>query len=145
MGYPYGKDFRYSEAVIAGKRIPAVLTSAGLKLLLAGAAWAPTRRLMRLVLPAPGTGPSPEKREQGFFKILLLGRSDDSPPVEVRGTVKGARDPGYSETSKMLAESALCLAFDDLPERGGILTPASCMGLHLIERLRRAGMTFEVG
>jgi short subunit dehydrogenase-like uncharacterized protein len=44
----------------------------------------------------------------------------------------------------MLAESALCLAQDDVPSEGGVLTPASCMGLRLVERLRRADMTFEV-
>jgi len=45
----------------------------------------------------------------------------------------------------MLAEAAACLATDrTLPTRGGVLTPASCMGLPLIERLRRAGMTWRV-
>jgi short subunit dehydrogenase-like uncharacterized protein len=44
----------------------------------------------------------------------------------------------------MLAESALCLArneADGLP--GGILTPASALGLPLIDRLRQAGITLE--
>jgi short subunit dehydrogenase-like uncharacterized protein len=36
-------------------------------------------------------------------------------------------DPGYGETSRMLAESALSLAFDDLPAEGGVLTPAQAM------------------
>ena len=53
-------------------------------------------------------------------------------------------DPGYGETSKMLAESALCLAFDDLPSRSGQLTPAVAMGDALIGRLDRAGITFRV-
>ena len=44
-------------------------------------------------------------------------------------------DPGYGETSKMLAESALCLAHDDLPDRAGQLTPAVAMGQALIDRL----------
>ena len=60
--------------------------------------------------------------------------------TEVRGG-----DPGYTETSKMLAESALCLAFDveQLPDRAGVLTPATAMGVPLIERLRAAGIAFE--
>ena len=53
-------------------------------------------------------------------------------------------DPGYGETSKMLAESALCLAHDELPERSGQLTPAVAMGQPLIDRLKRAGIGFEV-
>ena len=46
----------------------------------------------------------------------------------------------------MLAESALCLALDPSPPDapGGVLTPAFAMGSRLTERLRRAGLTFEV-
>jgi len=53
-------------------------------------------------------------------------------------------DPGYTETSKMLAESALCLAQDDLPQTSGQVTTAVAMGDKLIERLQRAGIGFEV-
>jgi saccharopine dehydrogenase (NAD+, L-glutamate forming) len=53
-------------------------------------------------------------------------------------------DPGYGETAKMLAESALCLAFDKLPRLGGVLTPAQAMGSALLERLQLAGIRFEV-
>ncbi len=44
----------------------------------------------------------------------------------------------------MLAESGLCLAFDDLPERSGQLTTAVAMGDRLLERLQKAGISFEV-
>jgi short subunit dehydrogenase-like uncharacterized protein len=44
----------------------------------------------------------------------------------------------------MLAESALCLAHDELPQRGGQLTPAVAMGQALIDRLSRAGIEFRV-
>ena len=53
-------------------------------------------------------------------------------------------DPGYGETAKMLAESALCLAFDDNPATAGQVTTAQAMGEHLLARLQAAGMTFEV-
>jgi short subunit dehydrogenase-like uncharacterized protein len=55
-------------------------------------------------------------------------------------------DPGYAATSVMLGESALCLALDAdrLPARAGVLTPAAAMGLPLVDRLRGAGMTFDV-
>jgi short subunit dehydrogenase-like uncharacterized protein len=42
----------------------------------------------------------------------------------------------------MLAESALCLAHDFLPDRSGQLTPAVAMGDALIRRLQRAGIGF---
>ena len=53
-------------------------------------------------------------------------------------------DPGYGETSKMLAESALCLAFDELPASAGQVTTATAMGDALLARLRKAGIAFEV-
>jgi short subunit dehydrogenase-like uncharacterized protein len=77
-----------------------------------------------------------------------LGKIGNDPaPGEtwLKATIKGVNDPGYGETAKMLGESALCLAHDDLPARGGILTPAVAMGMTLVERLRAAGMTFKVG
>ena len=53
-------------------------------------------------------------------------------------------DPGYDESSKMLAESALCLAHDELPPTSGQLTAATAMGEALIERLRSRGISFSV-
>jgi short subunit dehydrogenase-like uncharacterized protein len=99
----------------------------------------PTRKLM-LKFKDPGDGPTPEQREKAWFRARLLGEGGGERVVaEVRGG-----DPGYGETSKMLAESALCLAHDDLPERAGLLTPAVAMGEALITRLQSRGITFEV-
>jgi saccharopine dehydrogenase (NAD+, L-glutamate forming) len=53
-------------------------------------------------------------------------------------------DPGYGETSKMLAESALCLALDDNPQTAGQVTTAYAMAENLLTRLQKAGMSFEV-
>ena len=46
----------------------------------------------------------------------------------------------------MFGESGLCLAMDRerLPERAGVLTPSTAMGIPLVERLRAAGQTYEV-
>ena len=75
--------------------------------------------------------------------MQVVGRTADA---TIRGRVAGPSDPGYGETSKMLAESAVCLAREgaDLEAGGGLLTPASCMGERLLERLRRAEMTFAI-
>jgi short subunit dehydrogenase-like uncharacterized protein len=64
--------------------------------------------------------------------------------VKLKGKVAAQGDPGYAATARMLSEAALCLAFDANPPQGGVLTPASSMGMRLVERLRKAGMTFEV-
>ena len=53
-------------------------------------------------------------------------------------------DPGYTETAKMAAESALCLALDDLPVNAGVVTPATSMGMALCDRLQAAGIRFTV-
>ena len=53
-------------------------------------------------------------------------------------------DPGYGDTAKMLGESALCLAHDDLPETAGQVTTAQAMGDALRARLERAGIHFRI-
>ena len=58
--------------------------------------------------------------------------------------VYGDMDPGYGSTSKMLAESAVCLAKDKLASTSGILTPSIAMGNSLLKRLEEnAGLTFN--
>ena len=62
----------------------------------------------------------------------------------VKATVKGG-DPGYTETSKMLAESALTVMndYDQLLFKGGVLPPAGAMGELLMKRLIDAGISFD--
>ena len=97
------------------------------------------------MLPKPGEGPSEEAQEKGFFHIELLAKHPDGPGKFLRAHVKGDRDPGYGSTAKMLVESAVCLAQDELPVGGGFWTPASAMGDALLERLpANAGVTFEL-
>ena len=58
--------------------------------------------------------------------------------------MKGDKDPGYGSTSKMIAESALALAQDDLPVSGGF-GPGFRHGRPALARLpQNAGVTFEV-
>jgi short subunit dehydrogenase-like uncharacterized protein len=59
--------------------------------------------------------------------------------------VCGDRDPGYGSTSKMLSETAICLACDEIETKGGIWTPASALSEKLISRLQtKAGVTFKI-
>jgi short subunit dehydrogenase-like uncharacterized protein len=55
--------------------------------------------------------------------------------------IRNRGDAGNRSTVKMLCESALCLALGEATDRGGILTPATAFGNHLVERLRGANMT----
>jgi short subunit dehydrogenase-like uncharacterized protein len=145
LGFPYGEDFRYSERTACGGGpkgfARATALTAGLGAFFAAMTWPPSRSLIAKKLPAQGEGPSREARERGFFRVHLLTTLRSG--RRLRGLVAGTKDPGYGETAKMLGESALCLARDEAPEvRGGLWTPASCMGMALVERLRSAGMTF---
>ena len=104
-----------------------------------------TRPLLPKFLPKPGEGPTEEAINNGYYDIELLGLHPIDSSKNMRVRVKGDKDPGYGSTSKMIAESALALAQDDLPVKGGFWTPASAMGDALLKRLpQSAGVTFEV-
>jgi short subunit dehydrogenase-like uncharacterized protein len=93
----------------------------------------------------PGEGPTKEERDAGHYDLLFIAEYPDGRTL--RASVKGDRDPGYGSTSKMIAESAICLV-KDLPRTatgGGCWTPTSAMGETLIKRLQaKAGLTFAV-
>ena len=150
LGFPYGKGFRYDEAVDTGPGPAGLLRAGGLTAGVAGIG-----ALGRSPPPSPRAAPSspassPRRARarpaSSASAAASASRSTPPPPPAQRltGVVAASRDPGYGATSIMLAESALSLAEDPLPERGGVLTTASAMGMHLVERLRRAGMTFRV-
>jgi short subunit dehydrogenase-like uncharacterized protein len=147
QNWQYGEDFRYNESTRSSSHMKAVAASTLFKVGM-GAMSVPTiRQFLGGKLPSPGEGPSAEARENGFFKIKFVGKmsatEDSEPAITLIGEVGDNLDPGYGSTAKMLGQSALCLAFDDLPQLGGILTPASAMGIPLVNRLRKAGMTFK--
>jgi short subunit dehydrogenase-like uncharacterized protein len=135
----YGPDFRYSHYLVIKQLPVAVGLGVGAGAMVALAQLKPTRDLL-LKLKDPGDGPTPAQREKAWFEVKMVGEGGGQ---RVVAQVSGG-DPGYGETSKMLAESALCLAHDDLPDRAGQLTPAVAMGDALIKRLQAAGIRFEV-
>jgi short subunit dehydrogenase-like uncharacterized protein len=131
LGHQYGANFVYDEMFVTGPG------DAGEKL---ARAMATGNALGDKVLQ-PGEGPSKEERDNGGFDILMIGEADDG--GEVRISVSGDCDPGYGSTSKMVAESAICLLRNADIVEGGIWTPAPAMGSLLIRRLRDfAGLTF---
>ena len=135
----YGPEFTYGH-YIAVKNLPtAVALPAGVATLFTLAQIPPARKFLLKRVPA-GTGPSEEKRAKSWFRVRFHGQGGGK---NVACEVTGG-DPGYGETSKMLAESGLCLAHDDLPETAGQVTTAQAMGDALTERLQRAGIGFNV-
>ncbi len=149
LGFRYGQDFSYDESMLTadgpGGYLAAATVSAVSLVVMASAYFDPTRGLLRRMAPAAGEGPSRSLIETGFFEIEMLAVHPDDPSRNLLGKVTGDRDPGYGATSKMLAESAVCLALDPLDSKGGILTPSAAMGDHLLDRLTsKAGMTFDV-
>ena len=100
------------------------------------------------LLPKPGTGPSLQKMNNGWFRCDLLALSTDG--RRLRGVIQHAGDPGNRATVKFVCEAALALALnaDRLPggsRRGGVLTPATGLGQVLADRLRTAGVTIDIG
>ncbi len=134
MGHPYGTDFLYDEMMMTGpgdqgKAVAEVVAS--------------TNPMVGDDVPQPGEGPSRESREAGSYDVLFVGTTDDG--QELRAAVTGDMDPGYGSTSKMIAESAVCLIEDCADVPGGFYTSAPAMGSTLIERLcEHAGLTFSM-
>jgi len=134
----YGPDFHYEHYAHFYTRRMLVAAVPALAGIAAGSQLAPVRALLGK-MRSPGEGPSEEQRAQSWFELSLIAESGDK---RLLTTVTGG-DPGYTETSKMLAESAMCLAFDQLPSTAGQLTTAEAMGVALITRLQNAGIDFQ--
>ena len=146
----YGAGFLYQEQMLMGKGVKGYIRATsllmGLGMFALSVFITPTRKILqKFILPKPGQGPSVEAQRDGYFDINLIGISESTETLCLK--VTGDTDPGYGCTAKMLAHSALSLAFD-APQKNsdrGFLTPSSALGTALVERLKKyAGMTFEI-
>ena len=150
LGYEYGREFKYDEAMWMKDGIKGQLSSYAMSAGLLGFATAmmikPSRELLsKHVLPKSGSGPSKSEQENGYFDIRFFGETSEKDSISTK--VTGDKDPGYGSTSRMLAQSALCLAQDVTKAEvaGGFWTPAAAMGNKLLTRLEEhAGLSFEV-
>ncbi|KAL4451997.1 hypothetical protein ABPG75_007659 [Micractinium tetrahymenae] len=149
------RDFRYQESVAAPSWFAARSVQLGTIAIVTAMSQTWLHPLLKKMLPAQGEGPTREMMLNGFYKNRVLAWSKEpagEAPVLVQAEVGDPhRDGGYWGTSRMLLESALCLALqqkeleaDKTLQKGGVLTPASAMGMLLVERLRKAGLTFKV-
>ncbi|MDT8759658.1 saccharopine dehydrogenase NADP-binding domain-containing protein [Sphingomonas psychrotolerans] len=133
-GQPYGADFQYDEMMIAPG-----LGDIGKA---AAEAIAKLNPMNSDKGPAPGEGPSKEERETGYYEIAFVAEMPDG--ARLTAVVKGDKDPGYGSTSKMIAESALCL-LRDVQGEGGIWTAGALMPEPLRKRLEaHAGLSFAI-
>ncbi len=135
----YGPDFRYSHYVGTKTLRYAAGGLAGVSLIGLAAQVPPARNFLLKKVPQ-GQGPDEAKRAKSWFTVDFVAEAGDR---TLHTRVSGG-DPGYGETAKMLAESALCLAFDDNPPTAGCVTTAQAMGDNLLARLRAQGIRFEV-
>lgn len=148
MNYPYTRDFSYTESVLCGKNFSGAFKAAIMTMVLGLFVLLSSNRMTRKyiierMLPKPGEGPTKKQRENGFFKILMVGLIDKNSLTKIE--ITGDRDPGYGSTSKMLSETAICLACDNINIEGGHWTPASALGEKLLNRLEsKAGMKFKI-
>ena len=138
LGHAYGEDFKYDEMMVTG---------AGDEGKAVAEFMAGHNPLVGEGVPQPGEGPDKASREAGNYDVLFIGLTSDGQRLEA--SVGGDLDPGYGSTSKMLAESAMCLLKEKSKENGGvgggIYTPAPAMGEALITRLcDNAGLYFKL-
>ncbi len=135
----YGPDFRYSHFAGLKTLRYTVGGAAAVSGLVVAAQIKPVRNFLKSRIKQ-GEGPSEKRREKSWFTVDFVGESAGR---TVHTQVAGG-DPGYTETAKMLAESALCLVLDDNPKTAGQVTTATAMAENLLPRLQAAGMKFEV-
>jgi saccharopine dehydrogenase (NAD+, L-glutamate forming) len=135
----YGPDFGYSHFAGLKTLRYTVGGAVGVASLAVAANIPPLRNALKKRVKQ-GDGPSESRRAKSWFTVDFVGEAGGQ---KVHTRVSGG-DPGYTETAKMLAESALCLAFDDNPPTAGQVTTVQAMGDNLTDRLQKAGITFEV-
>jgi short subunit dehydrogenase-like uncharacterized protein len=150
LDYSYGRRFRYAEYMGMGPSLAAPVLSAVTTAVTAGSAALGSRffrflpqRLVERLAPKPGTGPSEEVRENGYYRVETY--TTTSTGARYVATMSQSGDPGYKATSVMLAECGLALALDrdKLPELHGVLTPAAAMGDALLARFPAAGISLD--
>jgi short subunit dehydrogenase-like uncharacterized protein len=141
----YGSNFTYQEYALHKNWFSAfqsiVITGISVLVLMS-----PLKKLVKPFLPKPGEGPSEAIQESGWFDCKYIVETEDGKKSIFNMSAKG--DPGYKVTSKLVSECALCLVkdFDTLPggkEYGGVLTSASGLGMPLLERLQKVGVSFR--
>lgn len=156
----FAPDFRYTEGSVAASLVPlpgASLLAPGVATTLSvaqtGAAYAnlvpaPVRRAMaqtaRRLGPKPGEGPDPESLDAWRYRLDIRAECVDGTTADVAVTAAG--HPGYKSTATMVGEAGLVLADASapVPEVSGFQTPATVLGLEVLDRFEAAGLRMRV-
>ena len=144
---PYGANFSYQEYAWCDELLPTrALTLSGVQLMVSELMQIPgVLKAAKAQLPQPGDGPSEASMEDGYLSVWFKGVTASG--QKIKGHFFSAGDPSNRTTVKLVSEAALMLVHnrEQLPEsfEGGVLTPATGLGLGLIDRLRAAGV--EIG
>ena len=142
----YGQKFSYAHFGVVPQLHRLAMTAAAVAGIFTLAQLEKGRTWLAKQRPS-GTGPTPEDRSTHWFNVEFCASVETPQQQNVTlHTLVSGGDPGYDETAKMLAESALCLLLDKdaLPAHFGIVTPAEAMGHVLINRLQKAGISFDI-
>ena len=142
---PYGANFVYNEYAYHSSWWQAIKGMFGMAMI-GGILFSPLRKLLRPMFRQPGDGPSKDIRDKGWFDCKFILKTATG--KRLISSIRGEGDPGYKVTSKLLAESAMCLVqnADELPggkNYGGVLTSATGLGMPLVERLKKVGIEFD--
>lgn len=146
-GQPYARSISYSEHSSLGKwynPVPFLFVSL---ILISLTIFGPQkwfRTFLKMIMPAPGEGPSEDQIENGFFKMKAIANDSEGNHHTLSMSYPG--DPGNKSTVFFLCESALYLAESDenITKTNGFLTPASAFGTKLAVRLQQRGLQIKI-
>lgn len=146
-GKLYGPRFSYHEYAAVRNALVGIVVHFAVTFGALALALAPVRWLLRKVLYAPGQGATREAANKDSIEYRTVAIADQNGPNPRRAFGKMRWDGGnYYFTGVCLAEAAMVILNEgELMNRldGGILTPAM-LGQPFIDRMRKAGMVFEV-
>lgn len=148
QNYSYGRNFIFTEAMVAPNMLFAVLISVLIPLATICLYIPFIRYVARFFMPSPGQGPNEDLLHNGYFELRMWarGRTAEGDERILHGSVLAVSgDPGYIQTAKMASESAICLVMHEaeLPQVFGCITPSVGMGSHILTRLNDAGIVFS--
>ena len=128
----YGPDFSYGHYALV-RRLPTAVARTRRARWDGGCRPGADRTRSAPSAALAGDGPSPEQQENAWFRVRFVAEAGG----RVLRTEVAGGDPGYGETATMLAQSALCLALDELPALAGQLTTAPGDGNGTLQRRLR--------
>ena len=146
-GETYGPKFQFYEYMAVRNKLVGVAVYVSIAIGMAALALSPVRWLLRKLVYAPGQGPSKAETRLEHVEYRAIATADRFGQQSGRAFARMRWNGGmYHLTGVLLAEAAMVILREETTARnlgGGLLTPAT-LGQPFIERLRQAGLLFEV-